>query len=90
MAILLNLVKILLNVSHQLAALLRMPFGPDGCISHKDVRPFTNLMTARCLSNVEAAGSSWGVKIIICANNAQGKVLAAIYALSEFVCYFVA
>ena len=31
-----------INVSHQLAALLSIPFGPYGCISHTEVQPFTN------------------------------------------------
>ena len=33
-----------IHVSHQLAALLRIPFSPNGCIRHKEVQPFTNLI----------------------------------------------
>ena len=32
-----------INVSYQLAALLKIPFSHDGCISHKEVQSFTNL-----------------------------------------------
>ena len=33
-----------IHESYQLAALLSIPFGPEGCISHKEVQPFTNLI----------------------------------------------
>ena len=31
-----------IHVIYQLATLFSLPFGPDGCICHKEVQPFTN------------------------------------------------
>ena len=31
-----------IHVSYQLATPFSIPFGPDGCISHTEVQPFTN------------------------------------------------